>query len=187
MLSTAGSEPHAIPVSTAVRATDRLVLVALAIRRESLTRLRADPRTALTLLAEDDVAITAHCRARIVADPMSISDRLCAVALDVLRVQDTASRGSESTPGCAGTGLTSRHDGATPRCVKPCPSWWDRGHDWPGALGGVRPRSPGVPRRPRYRGRARSARMRARTLDPVAACVALDTCEKSSHRRCQQG
>lgn len=88
MLSTAGSEPHAIPVSTAVRATDRLVLVALAIRRESLTRLRADPRTALTLLAEDDVAITAHCRARIVADPMSISDRLCAVALDVLRVQD---------------------------------------------------------------------------------------------------
>lgn len=88
MLSTAGDDPHAIPVSTAVRAADDLVLVALATRRESLTRLRADPRAALTLLGEDDVAITAHCRARIVADPMSISDRLCAVALDVLRVQD---------------------------------------------------------------------------------------------------
>lgn len=88
MLSTAGDDPHAIPISTAVRVADDLVLVALATRRESLTRLRTDPRAALTLLAEADVAITAHCRARILADPMTISDRLCAVALDVLRVQD---------------------------------------------------------------------------------------------------
>ena len=44
VLSTIGDEPHAIPVSTAVRAGPRRVLLALALRRRSLALLRARPR-----------------------------------------------------------------------------------------------------------------------------------------------
>ncbi len=88
VLSTAGAEPHAIPVSTCVRAGDRAVLLALAVRRESLARLRADPRCALTLLAGGDVAVTAHGRATVVQEPMAVSDRVVAVRVDVERVQD---------------------------------------------------------------------------------------------------
>ena len=88
ILSTGAGHPHAIPVSTGVRAGDRLVLMALALRRESLARLREDPRCALTILDAGDVAITAHGRARIVEEPLAISDRVCAVALDVDDIQD---------------------------------------------------------------------------------------------------
>ncbi len=88
VLSTGAGAPHAIPVSTGLRAGDRRVLVVLARRRESLARLREDPRCALTILAGGDVAITAHARATVVADPMAISDRVAAVALDVRRIQD---------------------------------------------------------------------------------------------------
>ena len=86
VLSTAG--PHAIPVSTGVRAGPRRVLLALARRRESLARLREDPRVALTLMAAGDIALTAHGRARVVAEPMGVSDRVAAVAVDVERIQD---------------------------------------------------------------------------------------------------
>jgi hypothetical protein len=88
ILSTGAGAPHAIPVSTGVRAGDRRVLLALALRRESLARLREDPRCALTILAGGDVAITAHARATIVEEPLAISDRVCAVALDAERIQD---------------------------------------------------------------------------------------------------
>ena len=88
ILSTAAGAPHAIPVSTGVRVGNRRVLLALALRRESLTRLREDPRCALTILAAGDVAITAHARATIVEEPLAISDRVCAVALDVDGIQD---------------------------------------------------------------------------------------------------
>jgi hypothetical protein len=88
ILSTAGEWPHAIPVSTGVRAGPRRMLIALARRRESLRRMRADPRAALTLLGEGDVAVTAHVRARVLEDPMSISERVAAVALEVERIQD---------------------------------------------------------------------------------------------------
>ena len=88
ILSTGAGPPHAIPVSTGVRAGDRRVLIALALRRESLARLREDPRCALTILSEGDVAITAHARAEILEDPMSISDRIAAVALEVDSIQD---------------------------------------------------------------------------------------------------
>src|SRR6476661_7225761 len=87
ILSTGGGAPHAIPVSTGVRAGDRRVLVALARRRESLARLRADPRCALTLMAAG-VACTAHARATVVQEPMAVSDGVAAVALDVDLVQD---------------------------------------------------------------------------------------------------
>ena len=87
ILSTIGDEPHAIPVSTAVRAGPRRVLLALALRRRSLALLRARPRVALTIVTRG-VAITAHCRAAVVEDPMSVSDRVAAVALEVESIQD---------------------------------------------------------------------------------------------------
>jgi hypothetical protein len=75
-------------VSTAVRAGDRRVLIALARSRESLARLRADPRVALTLLTGADVALTAHCRARVIAEPLAVNDRVCAVSLEVIGLHD---------------------------------------------------------------------------------------------------
>jgi hypothetical protein len=87
ILSTGAGHPHAIPVSTGVRAGDRRVLLALALRRGSLARLREDPRCALTLLAQD-VAVTAYATARIVEEPLAVSDRVCAVLLEVDEVQD---------------------------------------------------------------------------------------------------
>jgi len=88
ILSTGAGAPHAIPVSTGVRAGDRRLFLALARRRESLARLREDPRCALTVLAAGDVAVTVHGRARVVQEPMAVSDRVAAVALDVDRIQD---------------------------------------------------------------------------------------------------
>lgn len=88
ILSTSAGSPHAIPVSTGVRAGPRLVLIALALRRDSLRRLREEPRAALTILSAGDVAVTAHAQTRIVEDPMAVSDRVAAVALHVDRVQD---------------------------------------------------------------------------------------------------
>jgi hypothetical protein len=53
VLTTAGDDgPHAIPVSTAMPAGPDAVLLALGPRRGSLARLRADPRVALTVLAQ---------------------------------------------------------------------------------------------------------------------------------------
>jgi hypothetical protein len=84
-LSTGAGEPHAIPVSTIVRAGDRALLFVLARRRESLARLREDPRCALTILAAG-VACTAIGRATML--DAEISERVVAVRLDVERVQD---------------------------------------------------------------------------------------------------
>jgi len=88
ILGTAGGAPHAIPVSTAYRAGPRTILFALARRRESLERLRTDPRCALTVLAAPDLAFTAHGRAVIVEDPMAAAGRVAALRLDVESVQD---------------------------------------------------------------------------------------------------
>jgi hypothetical protein len=80
-LSTAG--PHAIPVSTAVRAGPATIRFALANRRESLVRLRAEPRCALTVIARD-AAFTAHGRARVIRE----LERVAIVELAVEDVQD---------------------------------------------------------------------------------------------------
>ncbi|MDX6700365.1 MAG: hypothetical protein QOF26_591 [Baekduia sp.] len=87
VLSTGGGAPHAIPISTCVRAGDRAVLLALALRRESLARLRTDPRAALTFLARD-IACTALGTVVVAREPMMISDRVAAVRLDVDELQD---------------------------------------------------------------------------------------------------
>jgi flavin reductase (DIM6/NTAB) family NADH-FMN oxidoreductase RutF len=89
ILSTAGGAPHAIPVSTAVRAGPHRVLLALARRRASLARLRDEPECALTVVAAG-VAFTAHGRAAVVQDPMEVADSVVAVAIDVDDVQSHA-------------------------------------------------------------------------------------------------
>jgi hypothetical protein len=79
--------PHAIPVSSYVRAGDARILVALGARRETLARLRGDPQVAFCLLGEG-VAFTAHCRASVVRESMRAAAGNTAVELHVERVQD---------------------------------------------------------------------------------------------------
>jgi hypothetical protein len=84
VLSTGGGDPHAIPVSTALRAGPRAIVLGLALGRESLARLRREPMCALTVLAAGDLAFTALGRATIVEE----GDRMAAVRIDVERIQD---------------------------------------------------------------------------------------------------
>ncbi len=86
ILATAGDAPHTIPVSAAIRAGSRHVLIALAASRESLARLRADPRVALTIVCQD-TAVTAYGLARAL-DDKPIADGVLAVEIEVDRVQD---------------------------------------------------------------------------------------------------
>ena len=78
--------PHAIPISTAVRVTGDRVLFALGRERETLRRLRRDPRAALCLLGEG-LAFTAHGDVRIVGE-LESAETVVAVELSVDRVQD---------------------------------------------------------------------------------------------------
>jgi len=79
--------PHAIPISTAVRAGPRRVLFALAHSRGSLARLHADTRAALTLIGAVDVAFTARGRAAVVAESIAPAENVAAVALEVEHVE----------------------------------------------------------------------------------------------------
>jgi hypothetical protein len=81
ILATAG--PHAIPVSTAMRAGARTVLLALGPGRGSLERLRANPRCALAVIAEG-VAVTLRGQATVVGEAAGT----IAVRLDVEAVDD---------------------------------------------------------------------------------------------------
>jgi hypothetical protein len=82
----AGDGPHAIPVSAAVRAGPRRILIGLAATRGSLARLRADPLVSLTIVS-DGVAVTAYGHA-LVLDDARLVDGVVAVEIDVERVQD---------------------------------------------------------------------------------------------------
>jgi hypothetical protein len=79
--------PHPIPVSTPVRAGDDRILLALGRRRETLRRLRDDPRAALLVMG-DGLAFTAHGHAAVVAERLQAADSVVAVELRVDRVQD---------------------------------------------------------------------------------------------------
>jgi len=79
--------PHAIPVSTAVRAGPRRLLFALGGRRETLARLRRDPAAAWCVLCEG-LAFTAYGRARILRQGLEDAPKLVVVELAVERVQD---------------------------------------------------------------------------------------------------
>ena len=78
--------PHAIPVSTAVRAGDRSLLLALGRGRETLARLREDPSVAFCLLGPG-LAFSAYGRAQVVAEELEAAP-VTAVAVQVDRVQD---------------------------------------------------------------------------------------------------
>ena len=78
--------PHAVPVSTAVRAGDRRVLLALGQGRETLARLRDDASAALCLLGEG-LAFTAYGSARVLREELAVA-RVAAVELEVEHVQD---------------------------------------------------------------------------------------------------
>lgn len=69
ILATVGAAPHAIPVSAVHRADDARLLLGLADRRGSLARLRKRPRVAVVLIAAD-LAVTAHGRAQVLAEPL---------------------------------------------------------------------------------------------------------------------
>jgi hypothetical protein len=79
--------PHAIPVSTATRASAGRIVFALASRRETLKRLREDPAAALCLLGEG-VAFTAHGEATVVKEELDASPHVAAIELRVTSVQD---------------------------------------------------------------------------------------------------
>jgi Pyridoxamine 5'-phosphate oxidase len=83
ILATAG--PHAIPVSTAMRAGPDAVLLALGPGRGSLARLREDPRCALAIVAEG-IAVTLRGRATVVGEAAGT----VAVRLEVEAVDDHA-------------------------------------------------------------------------------------------------
>jgi hypothetical protein len=85
ILATGAGAPHAIPVSTIVRAGPRTVLLALAHRRESLARLREEPRCALVVLSAG-LALTVHGHAEVVND----LGRVVAVRVEVDEIQDHA-------------------------------------------------------------------------------------------------
>lgn len=85
VLATGGGPPHAIPVSAALRAGPAVALLGLAASRESLARLRSEPRAALVVLAAGDLAFTAHGRATVLDE---VVDGVVAVRLDVDDVQD---------------------------------------------------------------------------------------------------
>lgn len=85
MLCVAG--PHAIPVTSYVRAGEDRILVALGGRRETLRRLRAEPEAAFLVLGRG-VAFTAHCRATVVRESLESAPANVAVELRVERVQD---------------------------------------------------------------------------------------------------
>jgi hypothetical protein len=81
------SGPHPIPVSTAVRVRGDRLLLALGRQRETLSRLRHEPRAAFCLM-EAGIAFTAHGSARVVRDPLRSAEGVAAVELRVESVQD---------------------------------------------------------------------------------------------------
>jgi hypothetical protein len=79
--------PHAIPVSTAVRTADDRVMLALGRERETLRRLREDPRAGLCLLGAG-AAFSAYGEARVVSEELESAKTVVAVELRVERLQD---------------------------------------------------------------------------------------------------
>jgi Pyridoxamine 5'-phosphate oxidase len=84
--------PHAIPVSTAVRAGDDRLVFGLARRRRTLAHLREDPRAAFALLAEG-VAFTAYGEVRVVREQLERVPPVAALELRVERLQDHLAEG----------------------------------------------------------------------------------------------
>jgi hypothetical protein len=102
--------PHPIPVTTPVRSGPHRILLALGRRRETLERLRVDPRVAFMVMGER-VAFTAHCRARVIAEELEATDTVVAVELSVERVQDHLADGRTEMLDGARWRWCNDHDG----------------------------------------------------------------------------
>jgi hypothetical protein len=102
--------PHPIPVTTPVHAGPHRVLFALGRRRETLERLRVDPRVALLLMGER-VAFTAHGRALVIAEELEATDTVVAVELIVERIQDHLADGRTEMLDGARWRWCNDHDG----------------------------------------------------------------------------
>ena len=92
--------PHPIPVSTAVRAGPRRVLLALGGRRETLRRVRERPEAALCLLAEG-LAFSAIGRARVIREGLDAAPALAVVELEVEEIVDHLADGRTEMLGAA--------------------------------------------------------------------------------------
>jgi hypothetical protein len=79
--------PHAIPVSTAIRAGAGRVVFALGTRRETLAILREDPRAALCMLATG-AAFTAYGDAHVIREELECAPNVAAIELTVEDVKD---------------------------------------------------------------------------------------------------
>jgi hypothetical protein len=88
VFATIDDGPHAIPVSAPLRAGHRRILLSLHRDRGSLARLREEPKVALLILAEGDVAFTARGRAELVAEPLPGAPEYVAIAIAVERIDD---------------------------------------------------------------------------------------------------
>jgi hypothetical protein len=88
VLSTVDQGPHAIPVSAPVRAGDQSILLSLHRDRGSLARLRKEPRVALLVLTQGDIAFTARGRAQLVAEPLPGVPEYVGIAIAVEAIDD---------------------------------------------------------------------------------------------------
>lgn len=79
--------PHAIPVSTAVRVSGRVLRFALGGGRNTLARLRSDPSVAACILGEG-IAFSAYGISEVVRDELESAPTVAAVELRVEEVQD---------------------------------------------------------------------------------------------------
>jgi hypothetical protein len=98
VLATGGGPAHAIPVSTAVKRSDTTVVLGLGRRRESLARLKDDPRVALCVLAGPNLAFTLTGSASVVDEDVA---GVVAVRLEVDEVEDHMTPDFEISDGVA--------------------------------------------------------------------------------------
>lgn len=79
--------PHAIPVSTALRRSPDRITFALARRRETLDRIRADASVAL-LVTAPGLSFTAYGRATVIKEELDAAPTVAAIELRMERLQD---------------------------------------------------------------------------------------------------
>ncbi len=89
VLATTGADgaPHAIPVSTALRAGPKRIVFALGPSRGSYERLEADPRATLLVMAAD-TAFSAEGTVRLIAEPLDPDGRVHGFELLVETIWD---------------------------------------------------------------------------------------------------
>ena len=89
MLTTGGGAPRAIPVSTAVQAGPRRVAARRSAgHRQTLARLRSEPRCALTIMAGRGRRVHGPRARAIVLESLPGAEGVAAVALEVDAIQD---------------------------------------------------------------------------------------------------